>query len=286
MIRLSTPDDAAAVTDIWRASFDDSAEYIRFFLQNRFSAGRCLLEVQDGRPVAMLHLFGARCFGGAEESALGTAQYVYAAATRPEYRGRGVMARLLAEAEREGERAGCRFTFLLPGSAGLYDYYTRLGYRAAFSIRKAEVSRTQISAVAEGRHIHSGGNPDYAEIFRRRALRFRPGVLWNAPELRYALDEWRYTGGEILCSGGEYVLCREEAGEVIVRESSGPLAVTAALLLGRYSAQRFVFFLPPSEPGSLSSAPARYGMLKPVPGAEAFCEAFAARQPYVNLLLD
>lgn len=296
MIRRAVPEDAGAILSIWRICFGDEESYIRFFLQHRFPRGRCLVFEADGAPAAMLHLLDASYWESGLSEPACTAQYVYAAATLPQYRGRGVMARLLAAAEREGEKRGFRFTFLLPGSESLYGYYARLGYRAAFSIRKLSVQRPQLTALAAAvpavpaaaapDAVPTAGETDLNQVFRIRSERFRPGLLWNAPELRYALAEWCFTGGIVLHLGADYALCREKGGVVTVKETTAPLSAAAAALLAYFPAERFEFLLPPRAEAPFPSRLERYGMLKPGKAGELFADSLANARPYVNLLLD
>lgn len=287
MIRRAVPEDAGALLSIWRVCFGDDETYIRFFLQNLFPRGRCLVYEAEGAPTAMLHLLSASYWEPGKAEPTCAAQYVYAAATLPGYRGQGIMARLLAAAEQEGEKLGFRFTFLLPGSADLYGFYARLGYRTAFSIQKATVRRPQLASAAAGAPAApEAGETDPGEIFRVRNRRFRPGLLWNQRELRYALAEWCFTGGIVLHMGTDYILCREKDGIVTVKETTAPFPVTAAALLAHFQADRFDFFLPPGSGAPVSARNERYGMLKPSAGEEPFAEMLADADPYVNLMLD
>jgi len=59
------------------------------------------------------------------------AQYLYAVATAPEARGKGLMAGLLAYAETHGREEGLDLSVLLTETDSLQDYYARFGYRPA-----------------------------------------------------------------------------------------------------------------------------------------------------------
>jgi predicted acetyltransferase len=76
----------------------------------------------------MLHLIPMRWHVGGREV---SASYVYAVATLPEWRGRGVAAALLKEAEALEKSRGTRVMMLVPQSASLFEYYRRLGYETA-----------------------------------------------------------------------------------------------------------------------------------------------------------
>jgi len=62
------------------------------------------------------------------------AHYIYAAATLPEQQGRGLMGKLLAQAEEEGRRRGQAFSVLITQEDSLLDYYSRFGYQGRFRV--------------------------------------------------------------------------------------------------------------------------------------------------------
>jgi Predicted acetyltransferase involved in intracellular survival and related acetyltransferases len=79
--------------------------------------------------------------------------YIYAACTRPEYRGKGIFRRLLIEAETD-----MKFMMLIPAEPELYDMYRKLGYdRTAYSKYPAEVEMNGFAAPFNG---------DFKELYR------------------------------------------------------------------------------------------------------------------------
>ena len=58
--------------------------------------------------------------------------YVCGAATRPAYRGAGIMAAMLQAAHSQMRRAGDAGAVLIPASQSLYAYYEKHGYRDFF----------------------------------------------------------------------------------------------------------------------------------------------------------
>ena len=130
MIRFTSENDYPLVLQIWQACFRDEGSYIRFFWENCFPNCRGLIREVDGQAVSMLFLLpGALVY---KKTSL-PAEYVYAVATLPEYRGRGYAGELTRHAaglaRKEGQSALC----LRPGDEGLYAYYTRQGFVKAFA---------------------------------------------------------------------------------------------------------------------------------------------------------
>jgi ribosomal protein S18 acetylase RimI-like enzyme len=115
---------------VWQACFGDEESYVRFFWEHCFPLCRGLAWEEGGRLVSMLFLLPCALV---RKSLRLPAEYVYAVATLPEYRGRGCAAALTrhaaALAKAEGKSALC----LRPADEGLYGYYAKLGFVKAFA---------------------------------------------------------------------------------------------------------------------------------------------------------
>lgn len=288
MIRRGAFGDRDDIFEIWKICFGDDDTYINFFLSHGFNPNSCLVWEEQGVPVAMMHLLRAEYSANGEISPV---QYIYAAATKPAYRGRGIMAQLLDAAVKEGASNGCLFTFLLPSNGGLYDYYGKLGFKPSFYIKKAMLTRNNLKAVASA-NFYANDKHDFKNtlnddsLFNIRQAFFATAVLWEKPGLTYALQEWRFTGGEILRCGDGYVLCREHGGAVEVREACASFEDTAAVLLARFGGDEFTFFLPPYLNVPFQTQTLRYGMLKPSDSSCNVAEKILSANSYANLLLE
>ena len=84
---------------------------------------------EDGKPLSML--FSIPCLLQTEKEAV-EARYLYAVATHPEARGRGLAGRLLRQVIKEGYPV-----FLRPMQPSLFDFYARVGF-APFSPHATE----------------------------------------------------------------------------------------------------------------------------------------------------
>lgn len=127
----------------------------------------CMVEFRDDQPVSMAFLLPAVWHNGADAYPV---QYIYAAATLPAYRGRGLFGSLLKRAHEEALRRGQAASFLRPGEPSLTAYYRRFGYENWFAADVLRLTREELDALG-GR---SGGItcstlcPDYGA--RRDAL--------------------------------------------------------------------------------------------------------------------
>ncbi|AVQ96095.1 GNAT family N-acetyltransferase [Ethanoligenens harbinense] len=274
VIGVAAEEDRRDVQKIWKTCFGDADAYIRFFIKTHLPAGRCLVSKEGGRAVAMLFLLPSRCFYGGEGRAV---QYVYAAATLPEFRRRGLMEGLLAYAHETAVAQGMLFTCLKPASEALYRYYGKLGYHTAF-----HVTHRILPASALDAQFHLS-KADADTVFAQRAQTFPVGLLWGRELFDFVLREWKMAGGESLAFPGGYCMACKDGQRVLCKEivpGGWTLSAVAAALCERYGLPETEFRLPwngaPTPDG---------GMLRPADDA-LDPAAFEAARPYFNLMLD
>lgn len=280
MIRQPTLADRSALSEIWSVCFGDSDSYINFFLDNAFDPAGCFVWDEGGRPVAVLYVSFADFV---TKNKIEPIMYIYAAATLPQFRGRGIMSRLIDAAAAHAASKGCIFTFLLPASDSLYNYYGKLGFETAFKIKKAVLSRKSLEKYAcpQGVEIKT---TDKEKIYKLRLNFFRPAVQWRKKELFYALSEWQFTGGDVLCFDGGYALCRKREGAVLVKEACGDFSKIASLLLTKYKSDSFTFMLPDYADYPFETQTSNYGMAR-LSNPE-FQDRISRMNSYANLMLD
>ena len=104
--RPSRKGDENALKALWREVFGDTDEYIDAFFQNVYQPGMASVIEDDGTVVAAAYAVP-----------FGAVRYIFAVATRPEYRGRGY-GRAVVFAAAGGEPA-----YLCPASATLRCWY-------------------------------------------------------------------------------------------------------------------------------------------------------------------
>ena len=121
------PEQASDLKTIWLRSFPgDTGEDVDAFFSALFRPEECLVYLAEGQPVSMTFALPA-VFRAQGESV--PVQYIYAASTLPEWRGRGIFGRLLEFTCGQGARQGMAASFLRPGEKSLFDYYRRFDYR-------------------------------------------------------------------------------------------------------------------------------------------------------------
>ncbi len=127
--RFAAENDQDALITLWQQSFpEDSVEEIRSFLSKINLQEECLVAESDGAVVSMVFLLPAEL----QADVRLPIQYIYAAATRPSYRGRGLFGGLLTQALSVARERGQVASFLRPAMPSLCEYYAKFGYRPFF----------------------------------------------------------------------------------------------------------------------------------------------------------
>lgn len=118
--------DELACKDLWMKSFGDEEQFADSFIMRYYSRERMLTAEVEGRTAAMLHLVPF-------DTELGRTTYIYAVATDPAFRGRGLASQLMREAMQAVAERGDDAAFLIPtpGQEWLHGFYGRFGFDGA-----------------------------------------------------------------------------------------------------------------------------------------------------------
>lgn len=243
---------------LWRACFGDSEDYISFFFEHRYIPENCLVYVDRmiKRPVAMLHLLPVTI---SEDGGLSSAQYIYAACTRSDYRKQGIMAQLLDTAIKLGQSRGIKYSVTVPAERHLFRYYGKHGFYRSYKVRMVYMSRSDLLFLSKGSMEIKGSvretmmqlNEIYA--FRRDMLIDREGyVNWDMNAFKYAVGIHEQDGGHIITVAYKgdlgYAFCSPDGDTVRITEFIAKEHFAAVLIkriLQSYpKAQKFIFRLP------------------------------------------
>lgn len=141
--------------EIYREAFGTDEDF-----ENRlFSAcaDYCKELCINGKTVSMLFALPCNIYNG---GGLIPAYYIFAAATKKEFRGKGYMTQLINSLETD------RLLFLKPANAPLFKFYEKLGFKR-FEISADENSRFMPSrqAALQGLHFRKSPYPPIAPRF-------------------------------------------------------------------------------------------------------------------------
>lgn len=183
MIRQPDDADLPQLEGLWQEAFGDSEQEARSYFKNRHRHEYMLLEEDEGQISGMMSMLPLELH--ASDRRL-KARYVFAVATKMEYRGKGVSTRLLQEAQRRMAAEGVDASLLVPASPSLFEYYGKRGYQDAFFIDEIRVKPGEIKKPG----ADSSAEPCGADEYLRARDAFYAGsslyARWDLEALRFA----------------------------------------------------------------------------------------------------
>lgn len=279
---------------IWEICFQEPARPAKYFLNNYFSPQNCLVYRIRGKIASVVYILPTQIASGSNPL---QAHYIYAAATIPQYRGRGYMAALLAAAAIIGAKCGDQFSVVLPADSNLYRLYQKSDYIKFFNIKKTTLSIDEMSSLAENGIINKT-LLTYGQInsLRNSKLLKIPGsVLWSNEGIGFALGMGKIYDDKIICSRTKgkpaYAYCRKINDNVCmvmeIMADSSTIHNLAANIISIIPAQKYVFRLPNDYTifGNKSNISC-FGMIKPIGGSSLNCIGYKTGMPYLGLPLD
>ena len=168
--RWADPDSLSALQALWQRVFGDGPEISGAFW-DRFPPEKHTRVIDRNGLAAMASWIPVTL-----ERQPGA--YVYAVATAPEQRGRGLCRALMGELEDALAALGFAFTALCPAEPSLYDFYAGLGYETAFYRRVWQVT-------AEQREIALTQISPEAYCLLRESFLYFPHCTWNENALAW-----------------------------------------------------------------------------------------------------
>ncbi|MBQ8287361.1 MAG: GNAT family N-acetyltransferase [Clostridia bacterium] len=153
-IRRSCAADLPALQALWQEVFGDPPAFTGRFYET-FGADCAIVAEEDGRVIAMIHPLPVAL---AQNGQCSFGVYIYALATAPNHRGRGIASRLLEEAETAPfptnptlagadtvgltavETQTPAFSLLIPAEESLFQYYRARGYDRPSRVVSAEAN--------------------------------------------------------------------------------------------------------------------------------------------------
>ena len=143
---------------LWKTVFGDSDAFLDDFFTIAYSPDRCHYLTAGEDVVSALYWLDCEYEGG-------KLAYIYAVATDPNHRGKGLASRLIAETHNRLKAQGYAGAVLKPAN-GLFPFYERLGYVRSGSIHRFSaqagnpIPLKEISAAEFGRLRHKYLPPD------------------------------------------------------------------------------------------------------------------------------
>ena len=221
-VRPSVPEDIPAQRELWKLAFGDSDQYIDNFYNTYYRPDRVVVLEEDGVVQSMTAWFDTTFVlpGQGEHRAA----YLYAVATHPDSRGRGLAAKLLAGADEYFRSLAIPAVTTVPAEPSLHNFFGANGFRECFRILGSSLRREEIP-LPPPNLLHPVSTEEYGRV--------RETLLQDIPHIAYPEDALTYQAGCCaLGDGGLFVgdtpagpvcLCAERADDelVIIKEYLG-----------------------------------------------------------------
>ena len=209
--RWAGPAELPALQDLWTRCFGDGPEVSGAFWEHFPPEAHTRIVDRDG-IAAMASWMPVTLEGEA-------GAYVYAVATAPERRGRGLCRALMGELEDALAEQGMSFSALCPAEPALYDFYARMGYETAF------FRRTWQTAAGDREIALSSVGPSEYGALREQYLQ-APHCTWKEASVAYL----QATGTRFYqLPDGCAAVSRLPEGKIRIVELLGPAENAAAL---------------------------------------------------------
>lgn len=185
LIEYPSPIHIPLLRQLWKTAFGDTDAFLDSFFRTAFSFDRCRCVLEENRVAAVLYWFD--CSVEEEKTA-----YIYAVATHPDFRNRGLCRALMEDTHRLLAGRGYASAVLVPQKESLRTMYAGMGYRDMGGLDTAECTSgdTPVSLRAIG-----------SEEFARLRRQFLPvgGVIQENENLAFLSEQLQfYTGSGFL----------------------------------------------------------------------------------------
>ncbi len=186
-MRIDKPEtfQLQALLSLWKQVFGEYDGFWEVFLNTAFRADHCRCITENGAITAALYWFDSQL----EDQKIA---YIYAVATHPDHRGRGLCRKLMADTHAHLAVLGYDSVLLVPEGDDLRRMYGKMGYENATGI-----SEFSCAAGTEWVPFRAIGETEYAAL--RRQFLPSGGVLQEGDALAFLSRQAQfYAGGDFL----------------------------------------------------------------------------------------
>ncbi len=254
-LRKAEEKDINSLKELFKDVFNESEEALDLFFKRIYKLEICYVCYEGDELIAMVYIIPTTINSR-------KAGYLYAAATKDEYRGAGIMKGLIHYALSITAQEVC---VTLPANDSLYDYYAKLGFKE-LTANTAEVSREELEKLSKPYEVSETVVGGYCGI-RNRVLK-NNFLFWNNDFIDYAFEYNRIYGAKIIKNNFGYVIAYDEedccyVSEFICDDKNAPYLITD--LLSEFKNEKFRFHLSPNQK-FIKSEKQRYAMMKSITG--------------------
>lgn len=191
-----------ALRALWKAAFGDEDAFLDIFYTLAYAPHRCRCVTEGGQIAAVLYWFEVTC----DSQKLA---YLYAIATDPKFRHRGLCTALVEDTKHVLKAAGFRGVLLVPQNEGLARMYEKMGFSPCTTV--SEFTCEAGLSAADVRRVDAAA---YARL--RRELLPPGGVRQENADLALLASQVEFLAGDHFLAAvsvdGDALHCHELLG--------------------------------------------------------------------------
>lgn len=212
-LRVSQEQDIPRLKELWKLAFGDEDAYIDHFFARYYTPERMLVLEEDGAVQAMTAWFDMPLVFS--DGTKVSSAYLYAVATHPDCRGRGLAGQLLAFADRWLAQQGFACVSTVPARADLHRFFGQNGFEECFALTQWEYAPQPGADTVPLKQVDA---QEYGQL-RERLLTGTDHVACALPALEYQHGVCALSAGGLYRVGETGCACVELAGDgVFVKE--------------------------------------------------------------------
>jgi len=236
-LRVSRIQDMPRLKELWKLAFGDEDDYINHFFDRYYTPERMLVLDEQGIVQAMTAWFDMPVVSAQGE--VFPSAYLYAVATHPACRGRGLAGQLLDFADRWLKEQAFVCVTTVPARPDLHRFFGQNGFMEQLVLTREEYLPRTVEKNAPVKRVDAR---EYAAL-RENALAGMPHVAYATAALDYQAGVCALSGGGLYRVGEQGCACVEPAGdEVFVKEllvDVGEREAVLAAIAQAHPAQRY-----------------------------------------------
>ncbi len=167
---------------LWKTAFGDTDAFLDSFFRTAFSPERCRCVLEENRVAAVLYWFD--CTVENRKFA-----YIYAVATHPDFRNRGLCRKLMDDTHSLLASRGYAGAVLVPQKESLRSMYARMGYRDA-----GRLDTISCTAGETATPLRAVGAEEFARL--RRQLLPVSSVVQEQENLAFLAEQLQFYAGD------------------------------------------------------------------------------------------
>ncbi|WMJ23437.1 GNAT family N-acetyltransferase [Paludicola sp. MB14-C6] len=283
-VKHPQPHNVLAMKKIWQTCFGDDMSYIDFFFERCFNPEHALVAYYDYKPVAMMFLLPTS-LKISEKEYMGA--YIYAVATKPDYRGMGIMKLMEQKAVEVSTSKGIKYLCLVPQTKSLYHMYEKIGYKTTFYVTQKKYMPLGTPNSSEIM-IENCNKIEFTTLRKKFVHQLNSFVEFDNELQEYRFEEFVHTGIHILkvttTKTVGYIVGYQEKDCFVVKETSldkDDLTKAMNVLVQKF---KVTFVKVRGQKGVIDEI-LPFGMYKSL-SPEIDDIYVKAKNPYMNLMLD